>query len=303
MDQSLAGRPLTLSRNNPRLILGLILIASWWILAWGDFGAISHYYFFPLWLGFILTVDGLVQNRTGTSPLNRLGWRYLFVFVVSAPFWWLFELLNHTLTNWSYLTPWDYGFIGRTIIGSFSFSIVIPAVLTTAELISSYLGNQRSTFRHSFSRTSVIAIHVLGWVMLLAMLRWPEYLFAFCWLSVFFIVDPLARAAGATTVSTLVERGSLRPVYSLALAGLVCGWFWEMWNFLAMPKWVYSVPHVGFLKIWEMPVLGYGGYIPFSFEISAFYVLVAALIPWMRPPPVSGSGCSSQIDPDDGRFL
>jgi hypothetical protein len=38
---------------------------------------------------------------------------------------------------------------------------------------------------------------------------------------------------------------------------------------------------VGFLKVWEMPLLGYGGYIPFAFEILAFYALVTALLPWM----------------------
>jgi hypothetical protein len=48
-----------------------------------------------------------------------------------------------------------------------------------------------------------------------------------------------------------------------------------------MPKWVYSVPHVGVLKVWEMPLLGYGGYIPFSFEVLAYYALVTALVPWL----------------------
>jgi hypothetical protein len=49
-----------------------------------------------------------------------------------------------------------------------------------------------------------------------------------------------------------------------------------------MPKWVYSVPHVGVLKVWEMPLFGYGGYIPFAFEILAFYALLTALLPWLR---------------------
>ncbi len=277
MERSIAPRRLNLEGTSPRLLLGLLLVACWWILAWGDFGAISHYYFFPLWLGYILVADGLVWWKTASSPIVRLGWRYPLVFVVSAPFWWLFELFNQVLTNWSYITPWDYGLLGRTLIGSFSFSTVIPAVLTTAELIFAFSTANRSGKRFHFSTRKIVGFHIAGWLMLAGMLVWPAYLFPFCWLSVFFIIDPLARLAGAVSVSTLIERGDWRSVFSLGLAGLACGWFWEMWNFLAMPKWVYSVPHVGFLHIWEMPILGYGGYIPFAFEIFAFYVLFVAV--------------------------
>ncbi|MEZ4523058.1 MAG: hypothetical protein R3A46_15680 [Thermomicrobiales bacterium] len=302
MEQSLPRRPFDQFRNTPQLAAGLLLIAVWWPLAWGEFGSISHYYFFPLWLGYVLSVDGLVWLRRGTSPLVRLGWSYPLVFVISAPFWWMFEFLNRTLTNWSYITPWDYGLVGRTIIGSFSFATVIPAVLTTAELLWTFIGSDRGGVRLRLGRNGLIGAHIAGWLMLISMMIWPEYLFPFCWLSVLFILDPIARALGATTISTLFERGRTGPLLSLAAAGLVCGWFWEMWNYLAMPKWIYSVPHVGFLHVWEMPILGYGGYIPFAFEIFAFYVLVVAALPWLglEPDPKSGR---PQIDPVEGRFL
>lgn len=303
MDQLRAGRPFERSRSNPLLVIGPLLIAGWWVLAWGDFGEISHYYFFPLWLGYILTVDGLVQYRTGESPLTRLGWRYPLVFVISAPFWWMFELFNERLTNWTYLTPWDYGLVGRTIIGTFSFSTVIPAVLTTAELISSYLSDRRTRVRLPLNARRLAGFHIAGWLMLAAMLLWPEYLFPLCWLSVLFIIDPVARALGAITPSSFLETGRPRPLFSLALAGLVCGWFWEMWNILAMPKWVYTVPHVGFLKVWEMPLLGYGGYIPFAFEVFAYYALITALLPWWSASSPDRPGERTEIDPDEGRFL
>lgn len=301
MERSATTRIATSRRFAPQLLIGLLLVACWWALAWSDVGAISHYYFFPLWLGYILVADGLVWHKTGTSPVLRLGWRYPLVFVVSAPFWWLFELFNESLANWAYITPWDYGFVGRTLIGSFSFSTVIPAVLTTAELIYAYLGITRTGHRFSFGQRKLILFHVSGWLMLAGMLLWPAYLFPLCWISVLFIVEPLARFAGGVSISTFLERGDWRSVVSLGLAGLACGWFWEMWNYLAMPKWVYSVPHVGFLRIWEMPLLGYGGYIPFAFEILAFYALVVALAP--RLFQGSRNGDSAQIDRDDGRFL
>jgi len=56
------------------------------------------------------------------------------------------------------------------------------------------------------------------------------------------------------------------------------GFFWEFWNYLSpFVKWKYNVPYVGFLKIFEMPILGYFGYLPFALEIYAFYWFVRGL--------------------------
>jgi hypothetical protein len=59
---------------------------------------------------------------------------------------------------------------------------------------------------------------------------------------------------------------------------LICGFFWEFWNFYSYPKWVYHVPYLGFLHVFEMPLLGYGGYLPFSLELFAIYQFVVGLI-------------------------
>jgi hypothetical protein len=44
--------------------------------------------------------------------------------------------------------------------------------------------------------------------------------------------------------------------------------FWEMWNSLSCPKWVYTVPFVSRFKLFEMPILGYAGYLPFGLECA-----------------------------------
>jgi hypothetical protein len=59
-----------------------------------------------------------------------------------------------------------------------------------------------------------------------------------------------------------------------ALAALVCGFFWEMWNWHSLAKWVYDVPYVTRFKIFEMPLLGYFGYLPFGWECG----IVAAIV-------------------------
>jgi hypothetical protein len=51
----------------------------------------------------------------------------------------------------------------------------------------------------------------------------------------------------------------------------MCGFFWEFWNYFAIVKWKYNIPYVGFLKIFEMPILGYLGYIPFALSLYSMY--------------------------------
>jgi len=58
-------------------------------------------------------------------------------------------------------------------------------------------------------------------------------------------------------------------VLSSALAAIICGFFWEMWNFYSFAKWEYKIPFVDVFHIFEMPVLGYAGYIPFGLLCSA----------------------------------
>jgi hypothetical protein len=60
----------------------------------------------------------------------------------------------------------------------------------------------------------------------------------------------------------------------LGLGSLTCGIFWEWWNFYSYPKWYYTIPYLDFYRIYEMPVAGYLGYIPFGFELYSLYILL-----------------------------
>jgi len=68
-------------------------------------------------------------------------------------------------------------------------------------------------------------------------------------------------------------------VWLPAMAGLICGFFWELWNSQSLAHWVYTVPFVHDFKIFEMPILGYAGYLPFGLEC----VVVASLLPRRKP--------------------
>ena len=87
----------------PRLWVGLALVTvSWWV-AWFGPAPFSEHTFFPLWLGYILAVDGLTMRRAGTSLFARDRRRFASLFLFSIPLWWLFEFANRYLDNWRYL--------------------------------------------------------------------------------------------------------------------------------------------------------------------------------------------------------
>jgi hypothetical protein len=71
-----------------------------------------------------------------------------------------------------------------------------------------------------------------------------------------------------------LSEGNWKPFICLITGCIICGFFWEMWNYYSYPKWVYHLQLANFFHIFEMPVLGYLGYIPFSLELFAIYNLI-----------------------------
>jgi hypothetical protein len=256
--------------------LGLTLVVIFWFLNWALTGARTHWGFFPLWLGYCLTIDGLVFWRTGTSMLTRSPRKYVGLFLVSAPAWWLFELFNLRTLNWIYLgveifSPLEYAFWT-----TLSFTTVIPAVFGSAEFFASFdfVRRLKPGPVIGTNKATTLSFFIAGWIMLLLLLVWPKIFFPFIWLSVYFILEPINVWLGNRSLADWTHAGDWRPVIALWLGVLLTAFFWEMWNFFAYPKWIYQVPWGDWLHIFEMPLLGYGGYLPFALELYAMYHLV-----------------------------
>jgi hypothetical protein len=260
--------------------LGLVLIVIFWTLNWTLTGLRTHWGFFPLWLGYCLTVDGLVYWRTGTSLLKRSPSRYVGLFLVSSPVWWLFEFLNVRTQNWEYLAVEYFSPLAYAFWTTLCFTTVIPAVFGSAELFASFdfVKRLRRGPAIGTDRRTTLFFFILGWVMLLLMWLWPKIFFPFLWLSVFFILEPINIWRGNRSLAFWTQRGDWRPVISLWLGVLLTGFFWEMWNFYSFPKWIYHVPWGNWLHVFEMPLLGYGGYLPFALELYALYHLISGLL-------------------------
>jgi hypothetical protein len=254
-----------------RMWVGLILIAVCWPLDWFLPGVRTAYLFFPLWLGYILTVDALVRRRTGTSIGIRSLKNFVLLFVVSSPVWWLFELINSRTRNWEYLGSGVFTLLEYNALCTLCFSIVMPAIFETAELARSFRWVQRCVSRSRLPATQSMraTLFLIGIAMLVSLLIWPKYFYPFVWSSVLFILEPLNRWLGRRTLLEKLERGDWRLFVSLSTGALICGFFWELWNFYSFPKWIYHTPGVNFLHVFEMPLPGYIGYIPFALELYA----------------------------------
>jgi hypothetical protein len=254
----------------------LILVISWYF-NWTLAGLRTHILFFPLWLGYCLLVDALVKWIKGNSLLSRSWKKYISLFLISIPVWWFFELINLRTGNWEYLGREYYSDLEYFLFASLSFSTVIPAVFGTAELVSTlpWMKNRMYGPRIPADKKGLIILFLIGWFTLFLMLSWPEYFYLFVWLSVFFLFDVINHRLGYRNLVAYSDKRNWGPMISLMLGCLICGFFWEMWNYYAYPKWIYHIPGVDFIHVFEMPLLGYLGYIPFSFEIFAFYHFVS----------------------------
>jgi len=251
--------------------VGILLVAVCWPLNWTLPGVRTAYFFFPLWLGYILVADVLVERRTGNSLWTRSRQQFGLLFALSAPVWWLFELLNWRTGNWDYsgrelFTQFEYN-----LLCTISFSVVMPAVFETAEWVRSFRWMERFTSGARIPSTRAVRLTLLltGLAMLTALLLWPKMFYPCLWISLLLILEPLNGWLGRQHFLERLQHGDWRKVLSLALGALLCGFFWEMWNFYSYPKWIYHTPGAGFAHVFEMPLLGYGGYVPFALELAA----------------------------------
>ena len=234
-------------------------------------GVRTSYLFFPLWLGYILVVDALVWTRAGNSLWSRSRKRFVLLFCFSAPVWWLFELINVPTANWQYLGRELFSPLTFNLLTTVAFSTVVPAVFETAELIQTFrwVHHFRSGPRVPARPRVFVVLFLAGLGMLILLLAWPKLFYPFTWISLVLTFEPINHWTGRPHFLQKLRDGDWCIVISLALGALICGFFWEMWNYYSFPKWIYHIPGAEFLRIFEMPLLGYGGYIPFALELYA----------------------------------
>ncbi len=255
--------------------IGLSLMLVFWALNWGLTGMRSHWIFLPLWTGYALTMDGLAVAKGRASIVTR--WRtFLLLYLLSIPSWWLFEVVNERVDYWQYQPENYFPPLQYFLWSSYCFSTVLPAVFTTANFMAGldWFKHHHVHIKAGKTRRGRRVYFVLGIAMFALTWLWPQYGMAFLWISVFFILDPINYTLGRPSILRQTQTGDWRRVIILFAATLLCGFFWELWNYYAYPRWIYTFPYFDGLKIFEMPLAGYLGYLPFGLELYALVSLV-----------------------------
>lgn len=239
--------------------------------------------FAPLWLGYVLVLNGLANRRTGRCLLTKRTVWLLALFPLSAAFWWLFEYLNQFVGNWHYSGTSARGDLDYFVQATLPFSTVLPAVASTWAWLRTFPRLE------SLRLPPMPADAALAWLALVAGLGtlagiglWPERLFSVLWLGPLLILAGLQRLLLGESLFSPLRLGDWRPVLQPALAALLCGFFWELWNFGSVAKWHYSVPYVQRFHLFEMPLLGYAGYLPFGVECALVMDVAARVVEGRR---------------------
>ncbi len=275
--------------------IGLVLNLFAWTSSWARIGFWWPYTFFPIWLGFILMLDGLNVAVSGTSPLTRSWKRFVALFLFSSPFWWAFEWLNVPVQNWQYHFDHHYSPLSYVFWTSLDFSTVLPAVMELVELVAAIPG-MRPRLRPDVVGPrlpvwAAAALFAVGVVTLVLPFIYPQQAFPLVWLCLAFLLDPITNLAGGKSASAHLLTRDWRFFVTVPLATIICGFFWEMWNSRALPGWSYTVPYINappYLfggpvpHLFEMPLLGYLGYLPFGVELFCMYQFSLMLLRMRR---------------------
>ena len=237
-------------------------------------GVLQLHTFTPLWVGYIVIINAVTNMRTGHCMLLHRPRYFLSLFPLSAGFWWSFEYLNRFVHNWDYVGAGNFSAGEYILLATLPFSTVLPAVLGTAEWLTSY-PRVGAGLKHAWIIRSQSTQQV-GWLVIIAATAgllgiglWPNYLYPLVWVAPLLLITGLQWVWGQPTIFTSVTEGDWHVVWITALSALICGVFWEMWNSQSLARWQYAVPFVHRFQIFEMPLLGYAGYLPFGLECLA----------------------------------
>jgi hypothetical membrane protein len=254
--------------------LGLVVMLLGWLLAWTRFPMFrffqAHTFCLP-WTGYILLVNAVCVHRSGRSLMTHKTGRFLMLFPASAVFWWFFEYLNRFVQNWYYLGVDAYSSIGYVLHASLAFSTVLPAVLSTRALLLTHPlfdGGLSGLYRISLphGKAPAMAGMLVSAAGLMLIGTFPDLLYPLVWAAPLLIITSLQAMVGRSTIFSGLRSGNWGGLLSAALAALICGFFWELWNVKSLARWEYAIPFVDCCHIFAMPLLGYGGYLPFGLE-------------------------------------
>ncbi len=224
------------------------------------------YFYSLIWWSYIIMIDGIIYRLRGNSMMVNQTRRFFLLIPWSVLIWLIFEGFNLVLKNWHYVgvpkeiwIRWPGYFV--------AYGTVLPAILETRGLLSTLGIFEKSRIRPIPVQASRYRpLIITGTLCLILPLLFPIYTFPLVWLGFIFLLEPSNQHSGRPSLLNDLKEGKMGNLYQLLLSGMICGLLWEFWNFWATAKWIYTVPFVGQIKLFEMPVLGFFGFPPFALE-------------------------------------
>jgi len=258
------------------LYFGSLLLFCAFILVLVHISFVRRWFFIIAWWSFILIVDSLNFRRTKSSLLSRPLKDFLFSAYISIFVWLIFELFNLRLRNWSYRDlpsslpeRWAGYFL--------AFASVIPAMKELSLFFEGIFKKKFALFRVGVTPALLKFLILVGAASIVLALTWPRIFFPLTWLCFIFLLEPVNFWLKNRTFLRDIEKREWSRFRCWVLAGLVAGFLWEFWNFLAKSHWEYSLPYLNFWRVFQMPLLGYTGFLPFGLEIFAINELLLSL--------------------------
>ncbi len=260
---------------------GLVLLALFGTLLVFRVGWVSTFFTPLCWTAYLLLADAAVCSLKGSSRLSESPREFLLLALASIPLWLIFEAYNLRMQNWAYV-----GLPANPVLRNFgyawSFATIWPAIFETADLLKALGLFSRSIRPHApFSRTDRTTLVVVGALFLAVPVLLPlgigQYLFAPVWVGFVLLLDPLNYAWGGHSLLRDWEKGDASLFRNFMAAGLVCGVFWEFWNYWATARWLYIFPILQGWKIFEMPLPGFLGFPAFAVECFVMFESVKVL--------------------------
>ena len=237
---------------------------------------VATWLYHAAWYPTIALMAALVARRENADPYTAHPVHALSVFAWSAVFWFFFELLNWRLANWYYVNvPADR--LARWVGISLAFATVLPAIFLAARALEAWgIARQVRTAPMKVTPAGLRIVVLAGVVFLVLPLVWPRTFFPLVWGATTLLAEPaLYRREPRWSLIADLERGEAGRIVRLLLGGAAIGLLWELYNSFSRSRWIYTVPGLEDLKLFEMPLLGFIGFPVFALECWSVFHLLA----------------------------
>lgn len=258
------------------------------IILLSEIGLVFQLWFFEIyltplcWSGLILFLDALNFHISGSSLIRTRTKEFLWMLPCSIALWYFFEFYNLFIHNWHYVGLPESKLLRYS--GYFwSFATIWPGVIEIFELIRNlHIVKAVHVKPINLTKTFLFTSFAFGTFCMILPLVVPTYVAAFLaapiWLGVIFILDPVNCVNNRYSLWEDLGQGQLTTLIQLFLTGFLAGIIWEFWNYWATAKWIYTVPILGEMKLFEMPVIGYLGFLPFAVEVVVMWETVKIIL-------------------------